>query len=406
MSARLTIPGGREKDTPIDSASSESLEFWIGKKRQNLDRDPNHQWAANDRTWVAAAEAELARRQGGGAPAQSQQRQRRNTPPAQGQARQDTRLARHDVAAVAGSFANGDEATHALAEHYQTCHLVSPSTSCPQLPDGCVCAVSAVFVDPVRDTYKVGWDPKTKEDQLGLGKNALDKIAAAAGVSWDPDASGRLDDGSNPHYCHYRAVGRYRSFDGQWITITGEVEIDLREGSPQVNEIRAKARESDNEKRRAEEGASQILEYRKFMIRHAESKAKLRAIRSLGIRTSYARSELQRPFAVARLQFTGRSSNPETQKVYSEAIAASFLGSAPALYGKGSRQGGSGSGSAAPAMAAAPAPVGHPPPPVDRRETITADGEVLDGDFEPADDYGIGPGDVDDYDRGDDPNAY
>lgn len=383
MSA-FVIPGGRSKDTPIGEAADKDLEYWIGRISGDLEQNPEKRFADRDRAWLDAARAELAQRGGGGAgAAPSQPRQRRDTPPAQPAPRQDMVRA----ADIAGSYGDHREANQALTSMAGRFHLVSPASACPELPAGCVLAMSAVRVDVARDTYRVG-------SEYGLSKHVLDQIAAAAGVSWDVSASGRLDDGSDPHYCHYRAVGRYRSFDGQLLTISGTVEMDLREGSPQVDEIRSKAEESSDEKRRREGGARQIMEMRKFLLRHAESKAKNRAVRSLGVRTAYTRDELQRPFAVARLQFTGRTEDPALKQVFGQALAASFLGSTPALYGAGGRQGGS--GSPAPAMAA-PATRGHAPPPVQHRETVTADGEVIDADFEP---------DFDEYDRGDSADAY
>jgi hypothetical protein len=190
--------------------------------------------------------------------------------------------------------------------------------------------VSVNADEKIGEVYPVGGG------KLGLSAVTLSKIGAAASISWDPDKSGRLDDGSHPHYCHYRAVGRTRNFDGTVRVLTGEVEIDAREGSPQIDEIQQKAaaREADrtyNGKR--DGGASQILELRKFLLRHAERKAKSRAIADLGMKRSYTKAELAKPFAVANLMFTGQTDDPELKRAFAHKIADSFLGASAALFG-------------------------------------------------------------------------
>src|SRR5690606_12675198 len=68
-------------------------------------------------------------------------------------------------------------------------------------------------------------------------------------------------------------------------------------------------------------------------LRHAESKAKLRVIRSLGIRTSYSRGELAKPFIVVRAVFTGESNDPEVRRRNADRIADRFLGASDMLFG-------------------------------------------------------------------------
>src|SRR5690606_27908444 len=178
-----------------------------------------------------------------------------------------------------------------------------------------------------KEVYDVG-------GRLGLAGDTLNRIAAAAGLTWDPHASGRLDDGSDPHYCHYRAVGHVRHFDGSIRTVTGEVEIDAREGSPQIEEIRSKAAaRARKDNRKNDGGEAQIRELRKFLLRHAESKAKNRAIACMGVKRSYAPAELQKPFAVARLMWTGQTDDPELRREFARMHAERMLDGTAALYG-------------------------------------------------------------------------
>jgi hypothetical protein len=204
-------------------------------------------------------------------------------------------------------------------------HLVTPATSCPSLPEGCEVAISLLRVDPDKSKDGPGDVSDVGSGKLSLSGTVLKKIGAAAGVSWDLSQSGRLDDASDPHYCHYRAVGWVRQFDGSMRCLSGEVEIDMRDGSPQVVAMKARAN--------TEHGFNaQVRDTRLFILRHAETKAKLRAITDLGLKRSYTAAELQKPFAVARLMFTGRSDNPEIARMFAEKIADANL--AGMLFGQ------------------------------------------------------------------------
>jgi hypothetical protein len=211
-------------------------------------------------------------------------------------------------------------------------NLVSPTASCGALPEGCAIALTTVVVDAdLRrgDVYKVRGDESVAGagDRLGLTKTALDRIGAAAGVSWDGALSRRTDDASDPHYCAYKAVGSYLHFDGRECQIQGEKAMDLRDGSPQLLTIRQRA-----EGKRKNPDA-EIRELRQHILEHAETKARLRAIRALGIRTSYTREELAKAFVIARLMWSGETSDPELRRAFAILHAQTMLGGRRALYG-------------------------------------------------------------------------
>lgn len=212
---------------------------------------------------------------------------------------------------LSGTYSEAHLINDRLRWAQQEAHLVSPATAAGSLPDGCGVAFCMVLVDSRADGYPI------EGGKVGLSKTALQKIGAATGISWDPHESGRQDDGSNPHYCRWKAVGAYRSFDGQVQTVVAEKELDLRDGSPQVLHLKPK----------------QLEMMRQFIQGHCETKAQLRAIRSLGIKTSYTQEELTKPFVCARVMFTGRSKDPEMQREFSRMTAESFLGGGRALYG-------------------------------------------------------------------------
>ncbi len=355
------IPNGRAKGTPLEAATEKDLKFWLDRKETDLKNEPTGRFAPSNRRWVEAAKAEFARRAAGGAvaatpagvaaPSANKAIQLQQAPAIEVLGR-----ATHDAAAVTASL-------HKLAANY---HLVSPATSVDVLPPGCGVSISAVLVDtnPSNgDIYAVG-------DKFGLSGVVLSKIFAAAGGSWDPDKSGRLDDGSDPHYCHFRAVGTVFNFDGSLRVVTGEVEIDAREGSPQIDEIRTKAAARETKetyKGKRDGGASQILELRKFLLRHAERKAKNRAVADLGLARAYTTEQLAKPFAVTRLMFTGESDDPELRRLFATKTADAMLGSRALLYGAPPTQ------QPPPAPHALPAPAppfrGHAPPGLALRPT-------------------------------------
>jgi hypothetical protein len=74
------------------------------------------------------------------------------------------------------------------------------------------------------------------------------------------------------------------------------------------------------------------MQQRQHILGLAETKAKSRAIRSLGVRTAYEPAELAKGFAVLRLQFTGRSEDPEVEREVSIMIARRALGASAMLY--------------------------------------------------------------------------
>jgi hypothetical protein len=256
-----------------------------------------------------------------------------------------------------------------LEEALENYHLVSPATSCGVVPEGCAVAMSLVKVDPNPDNKEV----YQVTGGLGLGKVAINKIAMAAGVSWDPRLSMRLDNGRDPYVCRFQAVGTVRHFDGTELTIMGTKEMDLRPGSAQVEALESRYKAAvEKWERGGRKGYepkppdAQIREMRLFIEAHAETKARLRAIRAIGIKTSYAPQELAKPFAVARLMFTGQSSDPMLRMMFAQERARAMLMGKSMMYGQQPMQLG-------PAMQAPMLPV-------------NTDGEVVGRGLEPDDD--------------------
>lgn len=217
---------------------------------------------------------------------------------------------------ASGRFNSLEALTDAMDALTAQCNVLTPVSRIAAVPPGHVVTLSVVMIDPEQDTYAVEGGKRC------LSKAALDRIASAAGVSWDPRQSGRLDDGSDPLYCHYRAVGRIKDLDGTQRVMMGEKVMDLRDGSAQA--VAAK---------------NGLSMQRQHILAHAESKAKNRAIRSaLAVRSSYRPDDLQRPFVAPKLVFTGDFGDAETNRNVASLIAMQALGidasgAASALYG-------------------------------------------------------------------------
>jgi len=371
MSKPLYMPG--KKGAPkvrIEDAETKDLKYWSGRLAKGLEEDPDKDYAEQDIAKLNAMRAELARRDGGGtAPASNGNGQQRQQPqPAHGQSRA---LARPQVdQVVAGSFSNPDAATAALMKATEQYHLVSPATVVGRLPEGCEVAISLVQIDPYGpEVYGITGSKKNPKDDdtVGIDRTGLARIAAAMGVSWL--VSRRTDDGSHPHYCAWEVWGEYPGFDLQPQRVSGNVDIDTREDGAirgaAAEEIRSKAErrrrlypDDDND-----DGDGQLLELRKFLLRHAESKAMNRAIANRGVRRSYKRHELKKPFAVARLMFTGHSEDPEARREFRQMIGERFMGARSAMYG-GAQQPVAAPAALPASQAPSQAPVLQSPPPL------------------------------------------
>jgi len=247
---------------------------------------------------------------------------------------------------------NAEQITALLQKASESFHLIAPATACPVLPPGCGVAFSAITISPDPDRGDVY---PTGAGRVGLHKSSLDRIGAALGVSWDAKGTRRLDDRSHPFYCEYVVVGAYQRFDGSWAQIMDHKVVDLRDGSAQIDQIIRQAKEG-------RDPWVQIEFMRAHIASHCLTKARLRALRTVGLRTSYIPAELAKPFLVAKLTFTGQTDDPAMKPVFAAAVTLNMLAGARMAFGQGASE------SLAAAMTT---PVGvllppgrHAPPPV------------------------------------------
>lgn len=266
--------------------------------------------------------------------------------------------------ACQGMHADVQQLNAALRWAAKTCILVSPAPSAATLPIGHEVAIVQVPIDTreMKHGGNLYWTGgKGEEAKYGLSKAALTRIGRALGVSWDADLTRRTDDGRNPYYCEFRAVGTILDFDGRELTITGTKQMDLSDGSEAIKILEARKRDGGSIEK-------QLRELRYFIAEHCETKAKLRAIREQGLDTSYTMADLQsKPIMVARVLVTGRvPGNPALEAQLGLLQFAKAVGGTAALFG------------AAKQIAQAPPPPmmeAAPPPPPESRFDFDAASE-------------------------------
>lgn len=197
-----------------------------------------------------------------------------------------------------------------MSEH---AHILSPVTDIGSLPANWALVPSAVMINPDEaggEVYRDGLF--CKGDQVALSKNGLRKIAKAAGISWKVT---REDSGTVPHYWSMKCTLEYRGHDGLPKEIEASYEWDLRDGSARLQ--KADGVMSTKELNRA----------RLHGLRRCEAGAINAAIREYGLKQTYTKAELRRPFVVFNMVFI-----PETDEQKNMLAQAALTGSS-ALYG-------------------------------------------------------------------------
>ena len=153
-----------------------------------------------------------------------------------------------------------------------------------------------------KDVYKL------KDDQFPLTKRGLAKIADAAGISFHPDFTRVVEHRPKDGYCLFRAVGAMKKADGTFRTLPGHYFIDLEED------------------RKRGMSDARLKERSKFIVQLCESGAMNRAIRELlAIKSHYKPQELQKPFAVPRINFSPDLSDPDVKRFLLEQAAGASM---------------------------------------------------------------------------------
>lgn len=232
-----------------------------------------------------------------------------------------------------------------VREWEKVAFVLTPAISVASIAAQYVISPAVVVLDPAVDESGNGSDcyrdgSFMKKDERGLSRIGLRKISAAVGISWDPAQCRRTDDGRTPLYWTYYVWGTYTAFDGKETPVDGIGEIDLRDGSDQIGNwtpdawraLVAKNRTLPKDQQEwSINGWSEkrVRQARRFGLRLAETSAKNRAIRDLGLKQKYSVQELMaKPFIALRMTWQPDMSDPEQRR----AVTAKGLGSRNLLY--------------------------------------------------------------------------
>lgn len=207
--------------------------------------------------------------------------------------------------------------------------------------------VEVVTINPNPDAGDVF--PLDKSgDKLALGKVPLQRISNALAIVWDPATTTVLE--STDTKCRAKATGAMRKPNGEYIVVSEEKTVDLgaieEEQRIKIEEDAEKGKivgwektsngksfpkfapfANEKEKRDHIELSIRkaILPYRKFKDERAMTGAKERVIRAfLGIKSTYTRAELSKPFAFPRVTTDSAKllATPETRSAAVEHLVS------------------------------------------------------------------------------------
>lgn len=197
----------------------------------------------------------------------------------------------------------------------QSCILLGPA-SCGAILPGYSVAFSQVTINPNTEFNEV----YSESGGLALTKSSLIRIAAARGVKPDKKACWvRYDPKTDPYICAAHYEGSYIDFDGTEIPLIGDRVMDLTDGGKDAKAMTP----------------AQLAKTRQFIVEHTQTKAMLRAFRTIpGIKSKYNKEELEKPFVAPKMQFSGLTDDPILKREFGRAIAERALGAKLSLYGE------------------------------------------------------------------------
>lgn len=255
------------------------------------------------------------------------------------------------------STADPNQASQWIDDAYQQTGLVAApfGNSVPLMPPGYAVSVTPVQVTDFNDGFDGTqiYPIKGSRTKKGLLKTVMDDLATGMGFDWPPQwtwVEKFGDERDQDRLCQKITVcGRYKDVDGSWKTAAPQTkEIDLREGSDEVNEIRARQltkalsdlppnatpdARAERERLGKRNADAELAGPRKFIRSYAQTKARLMVI-GTKVRRSYTIEELKKgPIYCFRVVQTWRSDNPETQARFDQAIINREMGSSAMLFG-------------------------------------------------------------------------
>lgn len=206
------------------------------------------------------------------------------------------------------------------------CNVLAPVTELQFIPAGFQAAVRMIVfpVDGPWDGRSNGLWYETDGGKVALHRGPLDQLASLAGLTWDYVR--RVDDGSVPLLWAFEAAATLCTFDGTRRQVIRSRVLDLRDGSPEVQDMI----ETANRQNRG--AGDRIGKARLHGAALCETKATSRVVRAaLGLRGSYTKLEAAQPFVFPTLIFVPDMSDPEVRRM----VTASALGIVRTVYGPG-----------------------------------------------------------------------
>ncbi len=212
----------------------------------------------------------------------------------------------------------------------ETYNYLAPVNLVPRIPEHFGVQINIVSI-PFKDIEQGGevfrvsgeW---TKRDgtkvpaKYDINARALMRLADAAGIGWL--GSVRHDDGSDSFYCDLEVHGIARKFlTGEKSPISGRKQVDLREGSQETKEMSPK----------------QLSQARRFVLEHAETKAKKRAIRHcVALPGNFTQDFFTRPIAIPMLVFDSRNVYSQAaEMVHHQMVLQAATSASSMLFGGG-----------------------------------------------------------------------
>lgn len=180
---------------------------------------------------------------------------------------------------------------------------------------------------------------------VAFRRNFYDKLAGAAGIQWVYHAFRRMDNGSNPRFCHYQSVGIIKGLDGQWRTVVADKAIDMdvmeqelrdkcweradnyielakdpmptptKEQKLAMEFVKSFPTHADRARWVEEKVRPDALQIQKHIVARAQTGAMSRVVeKALSLKKSYTAKELEKGFVFASLVFTPDETNPIDRK--------------------------------------------------------------------------------------------
>lgn len=195
-------------------------------------------------------------------------------------------------------------------------------------------SVSVVQLNPdpnAGDVFKVG--KKNGADVFAYSKQALEKLASAAGISL---RMVRVDDRSDRDYCEVEAIGVMANESGKEIIRTARKAFHMADVEAAAMQEKIKWNQGMTEEAARAAVANEMAGFRKHLLARTESGAANRVIRALlAIGSGLTPAQVAKPKVLVRIDFRpDPTGDPDLKRI----LVDRGMGSSLALYGPAQAQ--------------------------------------------------------------------